>query len=99
MIFGGQHNFHSNSDSSDDNHYTKKRKYKPYEKISGEFKKIKPSIFNGETEKGEEAKPWLSGMKKYFHIYNYSNQLKARMAIYNLSGKADIWWQDLRRIM
>ena len=37
-------------------------------------------------------------MKKYFHIYNYSNQLKARMAIYNLSGKTDIWWQDLKRV-
>ena len=90
--------FHSTSDSSDDNHYTKKRKYKPYEEISGEFKKIKPPTFNGETEKGEEAESWLSGMKKYFHIYNYSNQLKARMAIYNLSGKADIWWQDLKRV-
>ena len=37
-------------------------------------------------------------MKKYFHIYNYSNQLKARMAIYNLTGKANIWWQDLKRV-
>src|SRR6267378_3543923 len=37
-------------------------------------------------------------MKKYFQIYNYSNQLKARMAIYNLSGKADIWWQDLKQV-
>ena len=57
-----------------------------------EFKKIKPPTFNGETEKGEEVKSWLSGMKKYFQIDNYSNQLKARMAIYNLMGKADIWW-------
>ena len=37
-------------------------------------------------------------MKKYFQIYNYSNQLKARMDIYNLSGKADTWWQDLKRV-
>ena len=41
-------------------------------------------------KKGEEAESWLSGMKKYFQIYNYSNQLKARMAIYNLTGKADM---------
>ena len=54
-VFGDQRNFHSTSDSSDDNHYTKKRKYKPYEEISGEFKKIKPPKFNGETKKGEEA--------------------------------------------
>ena len=91
-VFGEQRNYHTTSDSSDDNMYTKKRKYKPYEEISREFKKIKSLTFNGEIEKGEEAESWLSGMKKYFQIYNYSNQLKARMAIYNLSGKADIWW-------
>ena len=97
-VFGEQRNFHSTSDSSDDNHYTKKRKYNLYEEISREFKNIKPPTFNGETEKGEEAESWLSGMKKYFQIYKYSNQLKARMAIYNFSGKADIWWQDLKRV-
>ena len=96
-VFADQRNSHYTSDSSEDNHHTRKRKYKPYEKISREFKKIKPTTFNGETEKGEEAESWISGMKKYFQIYNYSNQLKARMAIYNLTGKADIWWQDLKR--
>ena len=49
--FGDQRNFHSTSDSSDDNRSTKNRKYKPYEEISGEFKKIKLPEFNGETEK------------------------------------------------
>ena len=67
-VFGDQRNFHSTSDSSEDNHYTRKRKYKPYEEISREFKKIKPPTFNGENEKGEEAKSWLSRMKKYFQI-------------------------------
>ena len=47
--------------------------YNPYEEISGEFKKIKSTTLNGETEKGEESKAWLSRMKKYFQIYNYSN--------------------------
>ena len=37
-------------------------------------------------------------MKKYFQIYNYSNQLKARMAIYNLTGKEVIWWKELKRV-
>ena len=97
-VFGERKSYHTTSDSSDDDLYVKKKKYKPYEEISGEFKKIKPPTFNGETEKGEEAESWLSGMNKYFQIYNYSNQLKARMAIYNLSGKADIWWQELKRV-
>ena len=55
--YGDSHkqNFHYTSNSSEDDHYTRKRKFKPYEEISGEFKKIKPPTFNGETKKGEEA--------------------------------------------
>ena len=55
--------------------------------MSEKFKKIKPPMFNGEVEKGEEVEAWLSGMKKYFQIYNYSDRLKAWMAIYNLLGR------------
>ena len=54
------------SDSSESDRKTRRRKYKPYEEISKEFKKIKPPMFNGEVEKGEEAESWLSGKKKYF---------------------------------
>ena len=74
-----QQSYYTTSDSSEAELYKRKKKYRPYEEISGEFKKIKPPTFNGETEKGEEAESWLSRMKKYFQIYNYSNQLKARM--------------------
>ena len=55
------------------------------------LKKIKPPMFNGEVENGEEAEAWLLGMKKYFHIYNYSDRMKSWMAIYNLTRKDDIW--------
>ena len=55
-------------------------------------------MFNVEVEKGEEAEAQLSGMKKYFHIYNYSDRLKSQMNIYNLTGKADIWWQDIKMV-
>ena len=71
--FGERQSYHTTSDSSENDLYDRKKKYKPYEEISREFKKIKPPTFNEETEKGEEAKSWLSGMKKYFQIYNYSN--------------------------
>ena len=75
-VYGDPHkkNYQYTSDSSKDSHHTRKRKFKPYEEISGEFKKIKPPTFHGETEKGDEVESWLSGMKKYFQIYNYSNQ-------------------------
>ena len=52
------------SESSDSSNSPKKRKYKPYEEMSGKFKKIKPPMFNGEVEKGEEGKAWMSDMKK-----------------------------------
>ena len=55
-------------------------------------------MFSGEVEKGEEAEAWLFGMKKYFQIYNYSDELKAKMAIYNLTRKEDIWWKDIKKV-
>ena len=47
-------------------------------------------MYNGEIEKGEEAEARLSSIKKYFQIYNYSDELKEKLAIYNLTGKEDI---------
>ena len=47
-------------------------------------------MFNGEIEKGEEVESLLSGIKTYVQIYNYSDELKAKMAIYNLTRKVDI---------
>ena len=55
-------------------------------------------MFNEKIKKGEEPKAWFFGMKNYFQIHNYSDELKAKMAIYNLSGKVDIWWQDIKKV-
>ena len=38
----------------------------------------------------------LLGMRKYFRVHNYSSEMKARLAIYNLNGKAARWWRDLK---
>ena len=58
-VYGDSHkkNYQYTSHSSKDDHHTRKRKYKPYEEISGEFKKIKPPTFNGETQKGKRQNP------------------------------------------
>lgn len=64
--------------------------------LEGEFKKIKPSTFDRDSKTREEVEAWLLDIKKYFQIYNYSSNMKVRMAIYNLKGKASIWWQDLK---
>ena len=54
-------------------------------------------MFNGEIEKGEEVEAWLCGMKKCFQIHKYSYELKAKMAIYNLTRKEDIWWKYIKK--
>jgi hypothetical protein len=72
------------------------RKRKQVDHLEGEFKNIKPAIFNGESRTGEEAEAWLLDIKKYFQIYKYSSNMKLRMAIYNMKGKASIWWKDLK---
>jgi hypothetical protein len=72
------------------------RKRKQIDHLEGEFKKIELATFDGESRIGEEVEAWLLDIKKYFQIYNYSNNMKVRMAIYNLKGKSSIWWQDLK---
>jgi hypothetical protein len=72
------------------------RKRKQIDHLEGEFKKIKPSTYDGELITREETKSWLLDIKKYFHIYNYSNSMKVKMVMYNLKGEASIWWQDLK---
>jgi hypothetical protein len=42
-----------------------------------EFRKAKPPSFDDEIKKGEEAEAWLLGLKKYFRIHDFSENLKA----------------------
>jgi hypothetical protein len=72
------------------------RKRKQTDHLEGEFKNIKPATFDGESRTREEAEAWVLDIKIYFEIYNYSSNMKVRMVIYNLKGKASIWWQDLK---
>jgi hypothetical protein len=37
--------------------------------------------FDGDHKKGEEAKVWLFGMRKYFKLHNYLSNLEAKIAI------------------
>jgi hypothetical protein len=55
-----------------------------------EFKKAKPPSFDGEIKKGEEVEAWLLGLKKYFRVHDFSENLKARVATFNLNKKASI---------
>jgi len=37
-------------------------------------------------------------LKKYFIVHYYSKNLKAWITIFNMNGKASIWWEDLRNV-
>ena len=62
------------------------------EVLQGEIRKIKPPTSDGENKKGEDAKAWFLGMRKYMCLHNYSSNVEARIVIYNRHGKASIWW-------
>eukprot|EP00253_Pinus_taeda_P009062 PITA_09062 len=62
--------------------------------LQGEFRKIKPPHFDGEQEEATEA--WLINMNKYFQLYEYDHNLKARLAIFQLQGKATLWWEEVK---
>ena len=55
-------------------------------------------IFNGEIKNGQEAEDWLLGMRKYFQVQDYSRNMDARFSIFNLNGRASIWWEHLRQV-
>lgn len=63
-----------------------------------EFRKIKFPTFDGEVKTRQEAESWLLGMKKHFWIRDYSENEKARIAIFNLNGRASIWWEHLSQM-
>jgi len=75
--------------------------YHPYRRSErgyflDDFKKAKPSTFDGEFKKLEDAKAWLLGIKKLFEMHNYSENMKAMIAIFSLKGKSNIWWEDVK---
>ena len=40
----------------------------------------------------------LLGMRKNFQVQDYSGNMKARVAIFNLTGRASIWWEHFRKV-
>jgi hypothetical protein len=62
------------------------------------MKKIKPLKFNGEQKKYEDVETWLLGMRKYFQLHNYSSHSDGIIVIYQLKGKASMWWDQLVQV-
>lgn len=54
----------------------------------GEFRNAKPPIFDGTDVARPTTKAWLLGMERYFKIHDYTENEKAKIAIFNLNGRA-----------
>jgi hypothetical protein len=64
------------------------------DELEGEMNKIKPPTFDGEHKKDEPTEAWLLGMRTYFQLHNYSSRAEGRIYIYQLKGKASMWWDQ-----
>ena len=62
------------------------------------FKKVKPPTFDGELKKPKDAEAWLIVMNKFFELHEYTGNMKARIIIFNLKGKVDIWREDVKQV-
>ena len=87
----------SSGDSSSSSH-KRKRKRHHRDRTRDEFKKDKPPTFDGEVNTRQEAEAWLLGIKKYFQVHDYSGNMKARVSIFNLNGRASIWWEHFKQV-
>jgi hypothetical protein len=91
---------HSNKRGHSSSSPSPLRKHKRFrvDELRGEMNKIKPPTFDGEHKKDEEAKTWLLGMRKYFQLHNYSSHEEGIITIYQLKGKASMWWDQLVQV-
>jgi hypothetical protein len=77
---------------------TRKHQKSGREELKREMNKIKPLTFDGEHKKEEDAETWFLGMKKYFQLQNYSSHAKGRIEMYQLKGKASMWWDQFVQV-
>ena len=73
-----------------------RHQYNQKKELQGEFRKIKPPSYDGEKE--EDAEAWLLNMIKYFQVYEYESNLKVILVVYQLQGKATLWWEETKMV-
>ena len=99
-----RHHYHSPRNSNKREHIksspspVRKHKGSRVDELRGEMNKIKPPTFDDENKKDEDAETWLLGMRNYFQLHNYSSHAEGRISIYQLKGKASMWWDKLVQV-
>ena len=49
-------------------------------------------------KKSQDAEVWLLGMRKFFRLHDYSENMKVRISLFSLKGKSYIWWEDVKNV-
>jgi hypothetical protein len=65
------------------------------DELKGEINRTKPPMFDAEHKKEEDVETGFLGMRKYFQLQNYFCHGEGRIAMYQLKGKASMWWDHL----
>ena len=91
---------HSGKEAHSSSNPSPTRKHRRFglDELKGEMNKIKPPTLDGEHKKEEDAETWFLGMRKYFQLQNYSSHVEGRIAMYQLKGKASMWWDKLVQV-
>jgi len=97
---GDGNRFYSSSGSDK---YHGHHHYHPYRRsdrgyFPNEDKKAKPLSFGGVLKNLDDAKAWLLGMNNLFQLNDYMKNMKAKIVIFNLKGKAYICWEDVKGV-
>jgi len=76
----------SNFDRHHDRHHYHpfKRSNKGY--FPDGFKKEKAPTFDGDVNKPEDVEVWILGMKNFFELYEYTDNMKERIIIFSFVG-------------
>jgi len=89
---GDGHRFHSSYGFDRYNVYHRyhpdKRSDRGY--FPDEFKKVKQPTFDRYLKNMEDAEAWLLVMNKLFKMHDYTENMKAIIAIFSLKAKANI---------
>jgi hypothetical protein len=85
---------HSSSSPSPTRNHRRSR----VDELKGDMNKLKPPTFDGEHKKEEDAETWFLGMRKYFQLQNYSSHAEGRIMMYQLKGKASMWWDQFLQV-
>ena len=98
MSSSGSSDFEGSIGDSSSSSHRNKKKRSCQNHAHEEFKKERPLKLNGEINNGQEVESWLLGMRKYFQVQDYSGNMKARVAIFNLTKRESIWWEHFRKV-